>query len=196
MKCTEKKIENFTITETPDKVTVDYKKTSKDCFDAAITVIIGILISIATYFLLFQGIKTMSYITIAGGLIFAFQAVYQTISGISRVFQPVKNLLIIDKNTKKLISKHSLLSSKTFLLDEVETLLVIGQKEKIFTGEQLKRTYCTITLKLKNNSAEQLFIINTNRFFQISSKKTETELYTQAKRLTSELNKHLKLNYT
>lgn len=195
MKCTEKKIENFTITETPDKVTVDYKKTSKDWFDAAITVIIGILISIATYFLLFQGIKTMSYITIAGGLIFAFQAVYQTISGISRVFQPVKNLLIIDKNTKKLISKHSLLSSKTFLLDEVETLLVIGQKEKIFTGEQLKRTYCTITLKLKNNSAEQLFIINTNRFFQISSKKTETELYTQAKRLTSELNKHLKLNY-
>lgn len=194
MKYPEKKIENFTITTTCEKVILDYKKTPKDRFDGFMVLIIGILLSIATYFLILQGIRVTSYITILGGLIFAFQAVYQTISGISRIFQPARNLLVIDKKEEKIIIKRAFFSSKIYPLKEVQTLIVNGQKEKVFTGEQIRRTYCSVNIKLTNSSVEQLFVINTHRFFQASSEKIETELYTVAKQLTTELNRHLKLN--
>lgn len=60
---------------------------------------------------------------------------------------------------------------------------------------QMIRTYCDITIKLMDKSSKQLFIINTNRFFQIFSKRLETELYNQAKLLAAELDKYLKLKH-
>ena len=137
-----KQIDNFTITETSDKVIVDYAKTAKDKFDTFFTLTLGLLISVATYFLLRQGIETTSYIVIAAGLVFAFQAVVQTLSGISRLFQPTKNILVIDKTTKKLKSRHSPFSSKSFSLDEIQTLVVSGQNEKISVGDGKKMTLC------------------------------------------------------
>jgi len=190
-------IDNFTITETSDKVVVDYAKTPKDKVDIIFTLTLGLLISVATYFLLRQGFETTSYIVIIAGLIFAFQAVIQTFSGLSRLFQPTKNFLVIDKTTNRLVSRHSPFASKTFLLDEIQTLVVGGQNEKIAVGDgqKMTRTYCTITAKLKDRADERLFTINTNRFFRPSIQQLETELYSMAKRLTSELNRHLKSKY-
>ena len=190
-----KQIDNFTITETSDKVVVDYAKTSKDKFDTIFTLTLGLAISVATFLLLKQGLKSTSYIVIIAGLIFAFQAVIQTFSGLSRLFQPTRNLLIIDKKTKTLVSRHSPFASKTFSLDEIQTLVVSGQNEKISVGDgqKMTRTYCTITAKLKDKADERLFTINTNRFFRPSIQKLETELYSKAKRLSSEINSHLKL---
>jgi hypothetical protein len=152
---------------------------------------------VATYLLFQQGIKTTSYIVIATGLIFAFQAVVQTFSGLSRLFQPTRNLLVIDKATNTLISKHSPFASKTFSLEKIQMLVVSGKNEKISVGDgkKMTRTYCTISVKLKDNAEERLFTINTNRFFRPSIQKLETELYSKAKRLTSEINKHLKLKH-
>jgi hypothetical protein len=188
-------IDNFTITETSDKVIVDYAKTAKDRFDTLFTLTLGLLISVAAYLLLRQGLKTTSYIVIAAGLVFAFQAVVQTFSGLSRLFQPTKNLLVIDKTTNTLISRHSPFASKTFSVDEIQTLVVSGQNEKISVGDgqKMTRTYCIILAKLKDKEDERLFTINTNRFFRPSIQKLETELYSKAKRLTSEINRHLKL---
>ncbi len=59
----------------------------------------------------------------------------------------------------------------------------------------MRRTYCTVTAKLKDKNSEELFIINTHRFFQTDSEKMESELYIQATQLTKELNKVLKLKY-
>lgn len=192
-----KQIDNFTITETSDKIVVDYDKTLKDWFDIFITLAIGSFLSLVTYFLLRQGLKTTSYIVIVGGLIFAFQAVLQSASGLSRLLQPTNNLLIIDKNSKTLYSKHSPFTSKTFALDDIQTLIVSGQKEKLVVGSknQMTRTYCTITAKLKDKADETLFTINTNRFLRPSTPKLDTELYSKAKQLTSELNNYLKLKY-
>ncbi len=190
-------IDNFTITETSEKVVVNYVKTIKDKIDTFFTLTLGLLISIATYFLLRQGIITTSYIVIAAGLVFAFQAVIQTFSGLSRLFQPSKNLLVIDKTTGKLVTRQSPFISKTFLLDEIQTVVISGQTEKISVGDgqKMTRTYCTISAKLKDNADERLFTINSNRFFRPSIQKLETELYSKAKRLTTEINKHLKLKY-
>lgn len=192
-----KQIDNFTITDTADKVVIDYDKTLKDWFDTLITLAIGLFLSVATYFLLQQGFKTSSYIVIAGGLVFAFQAVLQSASGLSRLLQPTRNLLVIDKNAKTLFSKHSPFTSKTFSLDDIQTLVVSGQREKLFVGSknQMTRTYCIISAKLKDKADERLFTINTNRFLRPSSQKLETELYSKAKRLTSELNNYLKSKY-
>ena len=190
-------IDNFTITETSDKVVVDYAKTTKDKVDTIFTLTLGLLISVATYFLLRQGIKSTSYIVIIAGLIFAFQAVVQTISGLSRLFQPTKNLLVIDKITNKLISRHSPFASKILTIEDIQTIVVGGQNENISVGDGQKvtRTYCTITAKLKDKVDERLFTINANRFFRPSIQKLETELYSNSKRLTSEINKHLKAKH-
>ncbi|ULQ57143.1 hypothetical protein KJS94_02890 [Flavihumibacter rivuli] len=190
-------IENFTITETSDKVVVDYAKTSKEKFDIILTLTLGLAMSVATFLLLRQGIKSTSYIVIIAGLILAFQAVIQTFSGLSRLFQPTKNLLVIDKTTKTLLSRHSLFASKIFSLDEIQALVVSGQNENISVGDgqKMTRTYCTITAKLKDKADERLFTINTNRFFRPSIQKLETELYSKAKRLTIEINRHLKLKH-
>ena len=148
-----KHFDNYTITDTADKVVVDYDKTLKDWFDTVITLAIGLFLTFATYLLLQQGFKTTSYIVIAGGLVFAFQAILQSASGFSRLFQPTKNLLIIDKNAKTLFSKRSLFNSKKIFLDEIETLIVSGQKDKLFSKgskNQMTRTYCNITAKLKD----------------------------------------------
>ncbi len=192
-----KQIDNFTITETTDKVVVDYAKTTKDRFDTLFTLTLGILISVATYLLLRQGLKSTSYLVIIAGLVFAFQAVVQTLSGLSRLFQPTKNLLVIDKTTNTLKSRHSPFASKTFSVDEIQTLVVSGQNEKITVGDgqKMTRTYCTISAKLKDKADERLFTINTNRFFRPSRQKLESELYSKAKRLTTEINKHLKSKY-
>jgi hypothetical protein len=192
-----KQIDNFTITDTADKVVVDYNKTLKDWFDTLITLAIGLFLSVATYFLLKQGFKTTSYIVIAAGLVFAFQAVLQSASGLSRLLQPTKNLLIIDKNTKKLFSKYSPFTSKTLFLDDIQTLIVSGQKEKLFVGSKktMTRTYCTIKAKLKDKEEEKLFTINTNRFLRTTDKRLKAELYLKAKRLTTELNNYLKSKY-
>lgn len=190
-------IDNFTITETSDKVVIDYAKTAKDKFDTIFTLTLGLAISVATFLILRQGIKSTSYIVIIAGLIFAFQAVIQTFSGLSRLFQPTRNLLVIDKTTKTLVSRHSPFASKTFSLDEIKTLVVSGQNEKISVGDgqKMTRTYCTITAKLKDKADERLFTINTNRFFRPSIQKLEIELYSKAKRLTIEINRHLKLKH-
>ena len=190
-----KQIDNFTITETSDKVVVDYAKTAKDKFDSIFTLTLGMAISVATFLLLRQGFKSTSYIVIIAGLIFAFQAVIQTFSGLSRLFQATRNLLVIDKTTKTLVSRHSPFASKTFSLDEIQTLVVSGQNEKfsVGDGQKMTRTYCTITVKLNNKADERLFTINTNRFFRPSIQKLETELYSKAKQLTSEINRHIKL---
>ena len=192
-----KQIDNFTITDTADKVVVDYDKTLKDWFDTLITLAIGLFLSVATYFLLVQGFKTTSYIVIAGGLIFAFQAIVQSASRLLRLLQPTRNLLVIDKKAKTLFSKYIPFTSKTFSLDDIQTLVVSGQKEKLFVGSknQMARTYCTISAKLRDKPDERLFTINTNRFLRPSSQKLETELYSKAKRLTSELNNFLKSKY-
>lgn len=190
-------IDNFTITETSDKVVVDYTKTAKDRFDTLFTLTLGLFISVATYLLLQQGLKSTSYIVIAAGLVFAFQAVVQTLSGLSRLFQPTKNLLVIDKTTNTLTSRHSAFASQTFSVDEIQTLIVIGQNEQISVGggQKMTQTYCTISVKLKDKADARLFTINTNRFFRPSIQKLETELYSKAKRLTSEINRHLKLKH-
>jgi hypothetical protein len=192
-----KQIDNFTITDTTDKVVVDYNKSLKDWFDTIITLTIGLFLSVATYFFLEQGIKTKSYIVIASGLIFGFQGVLQTVSGVSRLFQPAKGLLIIDKTAKQLSLRLPFFSSKTISLNDIEGLIVNGQEEKISLGSKnkMKRTYCTVNVKLKDNSVEKLFTINTNRFLRPSNQKLETELYSKAKRLTTELNIHLKSKF-
>ncbi len=193
-----KQIENFTITDTTDKIVVDYRRTMKDWFDTLITLILGLFLSVATYFFLRQGFKTTSYIVIGGGLIFAFQAVLQSASGLSRLFQPTRNLVIINKNSKTLYSKHSPFTSKTFSLDDIQTLIVSGQKNKLLmrgSKNQMTRTYCTISAKLKDDTETTLFTINTNRFLRPSDQRLETELYSKAKRLTTELNNYLKSKY-
>jgi len=197
MRYFEKRIENFTIINNKEKVIVNYKKTAKDWFDSLITLVIGLFLSVANYFLISQGMKTTSYISIGGRLIFAFQAVLQSASGISRILQSSKKILVIDWNTMTLTSKKNFFTSKTFPLENIEAIIVSGQKEKIFTRSEnsMTRTYCTITAKLKDKSNEQLFTINTNRFFQTHYRKLETELYIQAKQLTTELNKFLKLKH-
>ncbi|KYH06712.1 hypothetical protein A1704_23145 [Chryseobacterium cucumeris] len=82
-------------------------------------------------------------------------------------------------------------------MENIEAITTSGQKEKVFisSGKSMRRTYCTVTAKLKDKNSEELFIINTHRFFQTDSEKMESELYTQATQLTKELNKFLKLKY-
>jgi hypothetical protein len=77
----------------------------------------------------------------------------------------------------------------------INPLVVSGQNEKISVGDgqKMTRTYCIILAKLKDKEDERIFTINTNRFFRPSIQKLETELYSKAKRLTSEINRHLKL---
>jgi len=193
-----KRIQNFTITETSDKVVVDYTKSLKDWFDTLLTLLFGAALSFATYFLLtvgFDGKK--SFIVIGAGLIFAFQAILQSASGISRLLQPTRNLLVIDRNSKTLFSRHSPFSSKRFPLDNIQSLIISGKKDNVFIarGRQIKRTYCTISAKLKDKTETTLFSINTKRFLRPSVKTIETELYSQAKQLTFELNSFLKTNY-
>ena len=126
MKYSEKRIENFTIIEKAGEVVVNYKKTAKDWFDAFATLAIGLFLSIATFFLISQGFKTNSYISIGGGLIFAFQAVLQTTSGISRILQSSKNILIIDWKVKTLTSKKNFFVAKTFPLERAERKIICG----------------------------------------------------------------------
>lgn len=194
MKYFEKRIKNFTIIQNKSKLIINYRKTAKDWFDSVIILLIGLFLSVATYFLISQGIKTTSYISIGGGLVFAFQAFVQSTSGIFRILQSSKKILVIDRDSKTLTSKKNFFISKTFPLENIEAITASGQKEKVFTsgGNSMKRTYCTVTVKLKDKTSEELFIINTHRFFQTSSNKLETELYIQAKHLTTELNKYLK----
>ncbi|MBW3524315.1 hypothetical protein [Chryseobacterium sp. NKUCC03_KSP] len=194
MKYFEKRIKNFTIIQNKSKLIINYRKTAKDWFDSVIILFIGLFLSVATYFLISQGIKATSFISIGGGLVFAFQAFVQSTSGIFRILQSSKKILVIDRDSKTLTSKKNFFISKTFPLESIEAITASGQKEKVFTsgGNSMKRTYCTVTVKLKDKTSEELFIINTHRFFQTSSNKLETELYIQAKHLTTELNKYLK----
>lgn len=194
MKYFEKRIKNFTIIQNKSKLIINYRKTAKDWFDSVIILLIGLFLSVATYFLISQGIKTNSFMSIGGGLVFAFQAFVQSTSGIFRILQSSKKILVIDRDSKTLTSKKNFFISKTFPLENIEAITASGQKEKVFTsgGNSMKRTYCTVTVKLKDKTSEELFIINTHRFFQTSSNKLETELYIQAKQLTTELNKYLK----
>lgn len=194
MKYFEKRIKNFTIIQNKSKLIINYRKTAKDWFDSVIILFIGLFLYVATYFLISQGIKTTSFISIGGGLVFAFQAFVQSTSGIFRILQSSKKILVIDRDSKTLTSKKNFFISKTFPLENIEAITASGQKEKVFTsgGNSMKRTYCTVTVKLKDKTSEELFIINTHRFFQTSSNKLETELYIQAKHLTTELNKYLK----
>jgi len=194
MKYFEKRIKNFTIIQNKSKLIINYRKTAKDWFDSVVILFIGLFLSVATYFLISQGIKTTSFISIGGGLIFAFQAFVQSTSGIFRILQSSKKILVIDRDSKTLTSKKNFFISKTFSLENIEAITASGQKENVFisSGNSMKRSYCIVTAKLKDKTSEELFLINTHRFFQTSSNKLEIELYIQAKQLTTELNKYLK----
>jgi len=190
-------IDNFTITETSDKVVVDYSKTIKDWFDTLITLSIGLFACVLTFLFLRQGLKTTSFTLLFASLVLSIAAIYQTISGIFRLFQPTKNILVIDKMQKTILTRNSPFASKTFSLEEVQTIVVSGQNEKVTVGggQKMTRTFCTISAKLKGKEDERLLTINTNRFIRPSAQTFETELYSKAKRLTSEINRHLKSKY-
>ncbi|MDQ8004505.1 MAG: hypothetical protein REI64_06855 [Pedobacter sp.] len=189
-----KQIDNFTITETSTRVVVDYTKNAKDWFDTFITMILGLFTSVSTYLFLQHGFKTANFILILAGIILTIAAIYLVVSGLSRFFQPTRNLLVINKETNTLVSRQTPFASKTFSLNEIQNLVVSGQNEKISVGDgqKMTRTYFTISAKLKGKSDERLFTINTNRFFRPSIQKLEIELYSKAKNLASEINRHLK----
>ena len=195
MEYSEKQIENFTLIQNKIKLAVHYKKTVKDWFDDVAILVIGFCLFVVTYFLISQGMKTMSYISIGGGFIFAFQAVLQSASGISRIFQSSENILVIDRSANTLTSKKNFFTSKTFSLENIDEIVINGKKEKLFARNSMTRTYCTITAKLKDRTDERLFTINTKRFFQTDPNKMERELYNQATQLTKEVNKFLKVKY-
>lgn len=69
--------------------------------------------------------------------------------------------MIIDWKEKTLTSKKIFFVAKTFPLEDIKAIVVKGQKEKLFVGSenQMIRTYCDITIKLKDKSSKQLFII-------------------------------------
>ena len=66
------KINNYFITDTSEKIVVDYNKTLKDWFDTILVFAFGVFLLFATYLLLDYGFKTTSYIVIAAGFIFVF----------------------------------------------------------------------------------------------------------------------------
>lgn len=130
MKYFEKRIKNFTIIQNKSKLIINYSKTAKDWFDSIIILLIGLSLFVVTYFLMSQGIKTTSYISIGGGLVFAFQAVVQSTSGIFRILQSSKKILVIDMDTKTLTSKKNFLFQKHFHWKILKPLLQVGKKKK------------------------------------------------------------------
>lgn len=79
--------------------------------------------------------------SIGGGLIFAFQVVVQSTSGIFRILQSSKKILVIDRDIQTLTSKKNFFTSKTFPLESIEAITASGQKEKVFisSGNSMKR---------------------------------------------------------
>lgn len=74
--------------------------------------------------------KTLNYISIGGGLIFAFQTVLQSFSGISRILQSSENILVIDWSTHTLTSKRTFLFQKHFHWKILKQLLQVDKKKK------------------------------------------------------------------
>jgi hypothetical protein len=192
---TEKQKDNFKISHRTDKVVLDYYKTKKDWFDAAVTIFIGLFCAIGTFVLFKYGFEPAPYVTVLIGLIFGFVTIVQTASGLSRLFRPT-DLLTIDKVARTLSIKQSAFKSKSLLIADMNILVISGHKDDVlYSGGSMTRIYCCINVKLKDNSEINLLTINTDRFLKSSDRKMEAELYLKSKRLTTELCDYLKLKY-
>ena len=188
------RIGHFSITKSSDKIVVDYIKSIKDWFDTFFVIAIGIALCFATYILLEYGITTTNYVVIGGGLIFAFQAILQSSSGISRLFQPTKNLLIINMKSLSVKSRHSPFASKTYPLHELKSFVFKRKKEaviKVGSTGTMTRKYCVVNAIFNNKEQKRFFTINSKSFLS-SDKKAESEVVKTAQKLTFELNKILK----
>ncbi|MCC2546516.1 hypothetical protein LJY25_08685 [Hymenobacter sp. BT175] len=189
-------IGNFTIQETTDSVVVHYRKSAKDWFDTALTLAFTLFLVAGTFLLLRQGVKTMSVVVIAAGLLFAFQTFVQGAISLSHLLQPIRNLLVIDKHTGQVVARPHAFSRQRLALTDIKELVVRGQQEQVrFGGKRTTRTFCTISARLTSQATVPLFTLNTNRFLRVSARQLETELYSTARQLTLALNKHLQARY-
>jgi hypothetical protein len=192
---TDKRIDNVKISDSTDKVVLNYYKTKKDWFDTIVTISIGLFCATGAFLLFKYGFQPAPYITILIGLIFGFVTIMQTASGISSLFHPT-DLLTIDKTAGRLLIKQSVFKSKSLLITDTDILVITGHKEDLlYSGGSMTRIYCCINIKLKDKSEVNLLTINTDRFLKSSDQKMETELYLKSKRLTAELCGYLMLKY-
>jgi hypothetical protein len=168
---TDKRIDNFIVSNSTDKVVFNYYKTKKDWFDTIVAISIGLFCAFSTFLLLKYGFEPAPYITVIIGLMLGFVAIMQTISGLSRLFQPI-DLLTIDKTTGTISIRQSVFGSKSLLVSETDILVINGHKEDLlYSGGSMTRIYCCINVKLKDKSEVNLLTINTDKFLKSSDKK-------------------------
>jgi hypothetical protein len=98
-------INNYTITDSSDKIVVDYTKSAKDWFDTILTLAFGLCLIKVTLFFLHDVLETKSWMQTITVLIIAFAAILQTLMVLSRLFQPTNKVLIINKKSLLLILK-------------------------------------------------------------------------------------------
>ncbi|MGH1516389.1 hypothetical protein [Chryseobacterium sp. JK1] len=188
-----KKIANFTIISTPDKVVVNRGKTFKYWFDILIATALGLFFSAVTYFFLMEALEIKSFKSIALVFVMTLLALYPLAMSVSLLIQPAKNILVIDKKANILVSKKTVFSSKSFSMEDIRNFEISKHKKRISSGGSSWRTFIFCTIGTKINKNEEVFLtVGSTRFFTVSNQKLEKELYNISKLISDEIYKRWK----
>ncbi|WP_422691715.1 hypothetical protein [Chryseobacterium sp. Mn2064] len=188
-----KKIANFTVISTPDKVIVNRGKTFKHWFDILTAAALGLFFSSVTYFFLMETFEIKSFKSIASTFVMTLLTLYQLTMSISLLIQPAKNILIIDKKANRLLLKRTVFSTKSFPMDGIRNFEINKHKEKVYSGGSAWRSlvYCTIGTTIDRKD-EVLLTVSSSRIFTVSDQKLEKELYELSKMISDEIYKRWK----
>ncbi len=193
------------MTETLDKyyfkrseklIQLEYSRTSKDWFDFLVLTLFGIGSLSVSGFLIIQAIRSeFSWIYIVLIVLFGFVGAIKLLELFSRLSEPTKGIITIDKETKSIIIRKSHFRTERRLISELDCIEYSLHTDFVRISDQSPKRRYWIEVHILSNDKRRIKILNINPsdVLDPGSEKTKRNLFKTAKPLINELSDNLSI---
>lgn len=180
---------------------LNYNRSSKDWFDILSSLLIGLLSASVVFYIINAMIKDFSWIDPLILLVFGFVAFLKISYSISRLLEPTKKLISINKNSGTVELKSSKFKSQTVNLSDISLITYNLNKDEVDLTDQdsstiiKNRFWIEVIFLTKNKQHIKAFNINPSHIFDKGDYKTKEILLSKSKKLLKKLARELEVEY-
>jgi hypothetical protein len=185
-----KLFDNYYIERNGRIVQLNYSRTSKDWFDFLILTFFGMGALFVSSFTIIRAIRSeFSWIYTAVIILFGFVGIIKIIELLSRLSEPTKGILTIDKQFNSLIIKKTHFKKEKCLISELNCIEYSLHTDFVRVSNHSPKRRYWIEVQIQVNKDRKIKILNINpeHILDLENEKTKNNLFKIAKPLLNEL---------
>jgi hypothetical protein len=186
--------DHYNIKSNNSLVELNYSRTSKDWFDFLILAIFGTAALFITGFLIVQLIKSeFSWIYIVVIVLFGFVGVIKIIELISRLSEPTKGIITIDKTSNTIVIKKPHFRKERIEVAELAYIEYCLHTDfvRVTNSKQKRRFWIEVHLYKKGDEKIKILNINPARIVDLGNERNKRELFKTAVPLITRISEEL-----